>query len=117
MKKEKQIGVRIGLPVFFLLELEEIYKRREGPHRALAFPDFVSLLVGMGLEAYRKGNSPALIGEAPEGTEEETQEGDPLHLLDMNPAGLPDLFREFDTEMGDREIPTRPKLRLLPTGE
>ena len=57
MKKEKQIGVRVGLPVFFLLELEDIYKRREGPHRALAFPDFVGLLVGMGLETYRKGNS------------------------------------------------------------
>jgi len=41
MKKEKQIGVRVGLPVFFLLELEGIYKHREGPHRALAFPDFV----------------------------------------------------------------------------
>ena len=53
MKKEKQIGVRVGLPVFFLLELEDIYKHREDPHRALAFPDFVGLLVGMGLEAYR----------------------------------------------------------------
>ena len=58
MKKEKQIGVRVGLPAFFCLELEDVYKRSEGAHRALAFPDFVGLLVGMGLEAYKKNNAP-----------------------------------------------------------
>ena len=93
MKKEKQIGVRVGLPVFFLLELEDIYKHREGPHRALAFPDFVGLLVGMGLEAYRKGNSSAPSEEAPENIEEETPDGDPLHLFDITPEALPDMFR------------------------
>ena len=55
MKKEKQIGIRVGLPVFYVLELEYIYRHTEGAHRALAFPDFVGLLVGLGLEAYRKG--------------------------------------------------------------
>jgi hypothetical protein len=30
-------------------------KYKEGAHRALAFPDFVGLSVGMGLEQYRKG--------------------------------------------------------------
>jgi hypothetical protein len=56
------------LAVFFALELEDVYRHAEGAHRALAFPDFVGLLVGMGLEAYRKGNVTTLIGknEAPE---------------------------------------------------
>ena len=56
MKKEKQVGIRVGIPVFFALELEDVYRHTEGAHRALAFPDFVGLLVGMGLEHYRKGN-------------------------------------------------------------
>ena len=56
MKKEKQIGIRVGVPAFFALELEDVYRHSEGAHRALAFPDFVGLLVGMGLESYRKGN-------------------------------------------------------------
>jgi len=50
MKKEKQIGVRVGLTSFFALELEDVYKHTEGAHRALAFPDFIGLLVGMGLK-------------------------------------------------------------------
>jgi hypothetical protein len=56
MKKDKdhQVGVRVGLPVFFALELEDVYRHTSGAHRALAFPDFLGLLVGMGLEAYRK---------------------------------------------------------------
>ena len=58
MRKEKQIGIRIGVPAFFCLELEDTYKRSEGAHRALAFHDFVGLLVGMGLEAYKKNNAP-----------------------------------------------------------
>ena len=37
-----------ALPLFFTLR---------GFFRALAFPDFVGLLVGMGLEAYRKNNA------------------------------------------------------------
>jgi len=73
MRKEKQIGVRVGLPAFFALELEDVYRHTEGAHRALAFPDFVGLLVGMGLEAYRKQNAPTPVdreNEAPENIEE-----------------------------------------------
>jgi hypothetical protein len=40
MIKERQIGVRVGLPVFFAMELEDVYKHTSGAHRALAFPDF-----------------------------------------------------------------------------
>ena len=54
MKKERQIGVRVGLPAFFALEVEDVYRHTSGAHRALAFPDFLGLLVGLGLEAYRK---------------------------------------------------------------
>jgi hypothetical protein len=58
MKKdrERQVGVRVGLPVFFAMELEDVYRHTEGAHRALAFPDFCGLLIGLGLEVYRKGN-------------------------------------------------------------
>jgi hypothetical protein len=58
MKKEKQIGIRVGLPAFFALEVEDVYRHTSGAHRALAFPDFLGLLIGLGLEAYRKGNTP-----------------------------------------------------------
>ena len=54
MKKERQIGIRVGMPVFFALELEDLYKHAEGAHRALAFPDFCGFLIGLGLEQYRK---------------------------------------------------------------
>jgi hypothetical protein len=54
MKKEKQIGIRVGLPVFFALEVEDVYKHASGAHRALAFPDFLGFLIGLGLEEYRK---------------------------------------------------------------
>ena len=57
MKKERQIGIRVGLPAFFTLELEDVYRHSEGAHRALAFPDFLGLLIGMGLEQYRKGTA------------------------------------------------------------
>jgi hypothetical protein len=78
MKKDKdrQVGVRVGMPVFFALELEDVYRHTEGAHRALAFPDFVGLLVGMGLEAYRKQNAIAPIGRDPEGIEGEIPEGE-----------------------------------------
>jgi hypothetical protein len=54
MKHERQIGVRVGFPVFFVLELEEYHKHASGAHRALAFPDFVGFLTGLGLEEYRR---------------------------------------------------------------
>jgi hypothetical protein len=68
MRKERQIGLRVGVPAFFALELEDVYKHSSGAHRALAFPDFVGLLVGMGLEAYRKQNATRDVrqGEAPD---------------------------------------------------
>jgi hypothetical protein len=74
MKKEKQIGVRVGLPAFFCLELEDVYKHSEGAHRALAFPDFCSLLIGMGLEQYRKQYAP--ITPEPETESEPEAEGE-----------------------------------------
>jgi hypothetical protein len=54
MKHDRQIGLRVGLPAFFCMELEEYHKHASGAHRALAFPDFVGFLVGLGLESYRK---------------------------------------------------------------
>jgi hypothetical protein len=117
MKKERQIGIRVGVPAFFALELEDMYRHKEGAHRALAFPDFVGLLVGMGLEQYRKENCPAPIGgeTAPEDTEEkDAPEGDPLHLFDMAPENLHDLFREFDEVMEPLETA---RLHLVHTGE
>jgi hypothetical protein len=72
MKKERQTGVRVGLPVFFVLELEDVYKHFSGAHRALAFPDFLGLLIGLGLEEYRRahGTKP----EAPDFTPERLRE-------------------------------------------
>ena len=98
MKKEKTIGLRVGLPAFYVLELEDVYRYTEGAHRALSFPDFAGFLVGLGLEAYRKGST------APETRQEKTlvskdKEQEPVHLFDMDPAGLHDLFREFDEAM------------------
>jgi hypothetical protein len=34
MRKERQIGIRVGLPAFFALEVEDVYKRAFGAHRA-----------------------------------------------------------------------------------
>jgi hypothetical protein len=113
MKKERQIGVRVGLPAFFALELEDVYRHTEGAHRALAFPDFVGLLVGMGLEAYRKGK--ALPADAPEDIEGEGPEADPFHLCDMDRNGLHDLFRDFDRAMEPQE--EGPHFQLIRTEE
>ena len=57
MKKEPQIGVRVGLPACFALEVEDVYRHTGGAHRALAFPDFLGLLIGLGLEEYRRTNN------------------------------------------------------------
>ena len=54
MKKEPQIGVRVGLPACFALEVEDVYRHAGGAHRALAFPDFCGMLIGLGLERYRR---------------------------------------------------------------
>ena len=116
MKKERQIGVRVGIPAFFALELEDVYRHTEGAHRALAFPDFVGLLVGLGLEQYRKGNAvpEPKQEEAPEDFEEE---GNPLHLFDINPSGMPDLFREFDQAMEEQREGPGPRFHIVHAGE
>jgi hypothetical protein len=108
MKKERQIGIRVGMPAFFTLELEEVYRHSEGAHRALAFPDFCGLLIGLGLEQYRKGNQP-------EPVQMKAPEEDP-HLFDIDRHGLQDLFRDFDEAMeGHLEEPafTHPQLRVV----
>jgi hypothetical protein len=119
MKKERQIGIRVGVPAFFALELEDVYRHTEGAHRALAFPDFCGLLVGLGLEQYRKGNAAAEAGqgETPDTEEGERSGADPLHLLDMDRHGLQDLFRDFDRAMGEAGEDDGPRLHLVPAGE
>jgi len=111
MRKEKQIGVRVGLPAFFALELEDVYKHTEGAHRALAFPDFIGLLVGIGLEQYKKGNAPAPIGngKAPEGKDTESilsDKGGPENGLAYC-AEKEDAKEDIEEEQlaGDRIIP------------
>ena len=106
MKKERQIGIRVGLPVFFALELEDVYKHTEGAHRALAFPDFVGLLVGMGLEAYHRGK-PIPYEKAPE----DIEKGEDMGLFDLSHNNLQDLFRDFDEAMEPHE--ERPSLHLI----
>jgi hypothetical protein len=118
MRKEPQIGIRVGVPAFFALELEDVYKHTQGAHRALAFPDFLGLLIGLGLEAYRKGNAApeARQEEAPEDTEDEEGEDrttGPLNLFDMDPRRLPELFKEFEEAMEQEE---GPNIRLVKTG-
>jgi hypothetical protein len=122
MKHDRQVGIRVGLPALFALEVEDVYKHTSGAHRALAFPDFCGFLIGLGLEAYRKGSAGTAAGqgEAPD-VEDEPEEppeegrGAALHLFDINPAGLPDLFREFDEAMKPPE--EMPGLRLVRAGE
>jgi hypothetical protein len=116
MKKERQIGLRVGIPALFCMELEEYHKHAQGAHRALAFPDFLGFLIGLGLEAYRKGTtpeqekSPNIEDEPEEPPDGEGREA-ALHLFDIAPGSLPDLFREFDEAMKTPE--ERPGLRLV----
>jgi hypothetical protein len=58
MKHDRQIGIRVGLPAFFALEVEDVYKHASGAHQALAFPDFCGFLIGLGLEEYRERHNP-----------------------------------------------------------
>ena len=99
MKKERQIGIRVGLPAFFALELEDVYKHSSGAHRALAFPDFVGLLVGMGLEAYRGGNPApeARQEKAPENIEDE-EDYEALRLFSRSPENLFGPFGKYTGE-------------------
>jgi hypothetical protein len=75
MRKERQIGIRVGVPAFFALELEDVYRHTEGAHRALAFPDFVGLLVGLGLGAYRRQNAPPIGADEPDEPAEDIEYG------------------------------------------
>ena len=95
MKKEKQIGVRVGIPAFFALEVEDVYRHTSGTHRALAFPDFLGLLIGLGLEQYRhtydtKPEAPDIEEEPPEGGQREA----PNHGRDSSEPYHAD-FRDF----------------------
>jgi hypothetical protein len=105
MRKEKQIGLRVGIPALFCMELEEYHKHARGAHKALSFPDFLGFLIGLGLETYRKQyrqeEAPDTGGEPEEPPEKEAA----FHLFDLAPGSLPDLFREFDEAMEPREEP------------
>ena len=59
------------------------------------------MLIGLGLESYRKGNTaPEARGEAPEDIEEgEDRTDDTLNLFDMDPRRLPSLFNEFEESL------------------
>ena len=105
MKKEKQIGGRGGLPVFFALETEDVYKHTQGAHRALSYPDFLGLLIGLGLEEYRR--TYGIKPEAPEIKEEQPEEES---LFSVSRNGLKDMFEEFDRAM---EPDHPPGLRLI----
>jgi hypothetical protein len=109
MKKERQIGVRVGLPVFFALEIEDVYKHTSGAHRALAFPDFLGFLIGLGLETYRKQYRQEEAQDN-EDEPEEPPEEESVNLFDMTPKGLKDLYRDFDEVMGP---PPWPGLHLV----
>jgi hypothetical protein len=118
MRKEKQIGMRVGFPAFFSLELEDVYRHTSGAHRALAFPDFCGLLIGLGLEQYRKQNAVTPERETAPDIEDEPGEEKtrpPVRLFDLAPEGLPDLFRDFDEAMRPPE--KKRGLHLVRTGE
>jgi hypothetical protein len=101
------------------MEVEEYHKHAQGAHRALSFPDFLGFLIGLGLEAYRKSNAPPEPEQekVPEDSDEEESRPatEPLHLFDINPLSLPDLFREFDEAMRPPE--ETPALHLVHAGE
>jgi hypothetical protein len=109
MKKERRIEIRVGVPAFFALELEDVYKRTSGAHRALAFPNFVGMLIDLGLDQYRKENTTAPIGkdEAPEKESREMT----IPLFDLAPESLPDLFRDFDME--SRKAREEPGFKII----
>jgi hypothetical protein len=109
MKRERQIGVRVGLPVFFALELEDVYKHASGAHRALAFPGFLGFLIGLGLEQYRQSIGPAKEPPSDLEPQEEPEapEGGAFNLFNVTPKGLNDMFRDFEKTVGP------PPLRLV----
>jgi hypothetical protein len=65
MKHEKRmIGCRVSFPAPFYDELEGLWQYETGSHKALKFEQFLSSLVGYGLEVYKK-TLPRWTEEAP----------------------------------------------------
>ncbi|GHV81908.1 hypothetical protein AGMMS49991_04660 [Spirochaetia bacterium] len=55
MKHEKRmIACRVSFPASFYNELEGFYQYENGSHQALKFEQFLSSLIGYGLEVYKK---------------------------------------------------------------
>jgi hypothetical protein len=55
MKHEKRmIGCRVSFPAPFYDELESLWMYESGSHHAIKFEAFLSVLVGHGLEVYKK---------------------------------------------------------------
>jgi hypothetical protein len=55
VKREKRmIGCRVSFPAPFYDELEGLWMYESGAHHAIKFEQFLSTLVGYGLECYRK---------------------------------------------------------------
>jgi hypothetical protein len=54
MKKEHRIGIRVNLPEIFITDVRNEYEHVSGAYQAISFSSFMGLLIGMGLEAYRK---------------------------------------------------------------
>jgi hypothetical protein len=79
MEKERQIGLRVGIPALFCMELEEYHKHAQGAHRALSFPDFLGFLVGLGLEAYKKDYR-QMDSEASESPEHDRDTAEPYKV-------------------------------------
>ena len=69
------------------------------------------MLVGLGLEAYRKGKA------LPEADREEAPEnegrGNAVPLFDLDPKSLPDLFRDFDKAMEPRKEKEEAGFRVI----
>jgi hypothetical protein len=84
MKHEKRmIGCRVSFPAPFYDELESLWIYESGAHHALKFEQFLSTLVGHGLEAYKK--------TLPKWTEEEAAADGAEHI----PEAAPDAW-DFD---------------------
>ncbi|GHT61237.1 hypothetical protein FACS1894109_19640 [Spirochaetia bacterium] len=54
MKRENVIGCRVSFPASFYNELEGFYQYENGSHQALKFEQFLSSLIGYGLEVYKR---------------------------------------------------------------
>jgi hypothetical protein len=89
MKRENQIGCRVSFPASYFMELEDCWKYESGGcHRALAFQDFINMLVGYGLETYKAKNLPQVEEAAPVKAQDPA-DGDPWDFpADTPPSRL-----------------------------